>query len=439
MMNVLNKTAGAMTAAMTIFMAGSALSTANAQATDSRIQTCEAPAGQSCPAALRDQPLRFNLVSLDRVRAERGRLRGTSQGAYERLIRVANGALNNPNRSVIDKGDKLLPRGASVNDYTSLARYWWPDPKKADGLPWIRRDGEANPALNSPQFDQAAMGKMRRDFFNLSVAHYLTRDQRYADKAEEIAMVWFVNEKTRMNPHFNYGQSIPGRTEGRPSGIIDARGFATVVDGAILLKRSGQLSPELEEGLKEWFGEFSYWLMNSEIGKKESQSRGNHGAYYDAQLSHFLIFTGRCDIAKRLVEDSKRRTGEQITARGFMPVELERTRSLHYSGFSVQAFAETSLLAERFGEDLYDHEVQGAGSVRDSIHLLSSYAGRFDEWPHPMFDGDTRGHRSVWVALVHALMVDPDDQRVRRAMAKFDDRDETNDLRLLAYDELYPR
>ena len=31
------------------------------------------------------------------------------------------------------------------HDYFSIGRYFWPDPSKPDGLPWINRDGETNP------------------------------------------------------------------------------------------------------------------------------------------------------------------------------------------------------------------------------------------------------------------------------------------------------
>ena len=37
--------------------------------------------------------------------------------------------------------DFIAPNSkGSVNDYYSDASYWWPDPSKADGLPYIRRE-----------------------------------------------------------------------------------------------------------------------------------------------------------------------------------------------------------------------------------------------------------------------------------------------------------
>ena len=36
---------------------------------------------------------------------------------------------------------KPPPPSGDKHDYLSYSRYWWPDPEKNDGLPYIRRDG----------------------------------------------------------------------------------------------------------------------------------------------------------------------------------------------------------------------------------------------------------------------------------------------------------
>src|ERR1043165_5954863 len=47
--------------------------------------------------------------------------------------------------SVTTKG--VTPPSGDKHDYMSQAPYFWPDPTKKDGLPYIRRDGERNPEL----------------------------------------------------------------------------------------------------------------------------------------------------------------------------------------------------------------------------------------------------------------------------------------------------
>ena len=47
--------------------------------------------------------------------------------------------------SVMDK--QHVPPSGDKHDYMSLGPYWWPDPDKPDGLPYIRRDGEVVESL----------------------------------------------------------------------------------------------------------------------------------------------------------------------------------------------------------------------------------------------------------------------------------------------------
>src|SRR6187401_3332110 len=47
--------------------------------------------------------------------------------------------------SVINKNE-VAPSG-DKHDYLSYARYWWPDPDKGDGMPYIRHDGKTNKDL----------------------------------------------------------------------------------------------------------------------------------------------------------------------------------------------------------------------------------------------------------------------------------------------------
>ena len=65
------------------------------------------------------------------------------QTAYRHLIDEAEQALNSPCLSVMMKEQTAV--SGDKHDYLSLSRYFWPDPTKPDGLPYINRDGVANP------------------------------------------------------------------------------------------------------------------------------------------------------------------------------------------------------------------------------------------------------------------------------------------------------
>jgi hypothetical protein len=173
--------------------------------------------------------------------------------AFNQLLKEGDEALAGGVYSVTFKNQ--VPPSGSKNDYMSMGPYWWPDPEKPDGLPYIRRDGEVNPERD--KLDSAQKSKMTNAVRNLTLAWFYSEEKEYAEKAAELLRVWFLNPETLMNPHLNYGQSIPGRTEGRFIGIIDGRSFAELVDAIALLETSGALTEEekagSETGLKHIF------------------------------------------------------------------------------------------------------------------------------------------------------------------------------------------
>lgn len=389
-------------------------------------------AQDSCPASLAGVPIGFNIESLDQARDERDTFSGLTAQAMASLIERADKALTTMPPSVTDK--ERLPPSGDAHDYTSLAVYWWPDPSKPDGLPYIQKDGEFTPERNGPNYDKVRSNVMRAAVFDLSLAAYLTGDEQYARKAGEFIRVWFIDPKTKMNPNLNFAQAIPGRNEGRDIGIIDSRMFQEVIDASLLLERLDMLDDDISVGLRQWVGAYAAWLIQSPNGQSERGKKNNHGVFYDSQLAHFVIYAGRCDIARRIIKDTRSRAVSQIKPTGVMPEEARRTRSLHYHAFTAEAFLRLSLMAERLGEDLYDYELAASGSPRDAVHNLADYVGRYDEWPFERLN--EKGTRTVWLALARSLLVDPDDAEVRAALAKADDADADEDLLLIAYGDL---
>lgn len=66
--------------------------------------------------------------------------------AYQALQAEADKLLDVQPLSVMMK--EKVPASGNKHDYMSQARYYWPDPTKPDGLPYVSRDGESNPELN---------------------------------------------------------------------------------------------------------------------------------------------------------------------------------------------------------------------------------------------------------------------------------------------------
>ncbi|MDL2304145.1 alginate lyase family protein, partial [Bacteroides sp. OttesenSCG-928-D19] len=207
--------------------------------------------------------------------------------AYKSLLIQADEALNMEPLSVTMK--EKTPASGNKHDYMSQARYFWPDPTKPDGLPYIARDGESNPELK--KLDRNRLGKMAETVTTLSLAWYFSGDERYAVKAVEQIRVWFFNKDTKMNPNLNYAQVVPGRynDRGRCYGVIDAYSFVEMLDGVQLLEQSKAFTTKDSKKLKAWFGQLLNWILTSEQGQEEARQKNNHSIAHDAQVIAFAL------------------------------------------------------------------------------------------------------------------------------------------------------
>src|SRR6478736_6487884 len=102
------------------------------------------------------------------------------------LLADADKAVTGPTFSVVNK--KATPPSGDKHDYMSLSPYWWPDPSKPDGKPYIRKDGQTNP--ERLQYDQPVIEAFADAMEALSLAYYFSGDEKYAQKAAELIRVW---------------------------------------------------------------------------------------------------------------------------------------------------------------------------------------------------------------------------------------------------------
>jgi len=273
-----------------------------------------------------------------------------------------------------------IPPSGDKHDYMSVGPYWWPDSSKADGLPYIRKDGQINPERYSIK-DADFHNSMCSDVYQLGLTWYFTNDKKYADHAVKLLKVWFLNPETKMNPNLNFGQAIPGRMNGRGIGIIDTRGLAKLIDGVQLLKNSKSLSAAEYKGIQDWYKEFLNWMRTSPIGLDEADEFNNHGTWYDVQTVSMALFTGQKDLAKKILEEqTKKRIESQLKEDGSQPHELARTLSWNYSFMNLTGFFELASLGESAGVDLW-HYISPAGkSLKSAFTWMLPFAEKKKEW-----------------------------------------------------------
>jgi hypothetical protein len=299
--------------------------------------------------------------------------------AYSNLLQNAEAALQSGPFSVMDKS--MVPPSGSKHDYLSFGRYWWPDPDKPDGLPYIRRDGKTNPGNQGPDNDRVRLDDMVAGVETLGLAYYFTGEKRYAEKAAQLIRVWFLNPETRMNPNLYFAQGIPGRVAGRKTGVLDGRIFSRALDGVALISGSGALDASEQQALHEWFSEYLNWLKTNPNARAESETTNNHSTFFDVQIMHVALFVGDAEYARQVAQASiEKRILAQIKPDGSQPEELARTRTLHYSLFNLEAMFLLARLADHTGVDLWH---AGDSRIRAALDLLAPYADPAKPWPYP--------------------------------------------------------
>ncbi|VVE21565.1 alginate lyase family protein [Pandoraea anhela] len=306
--------------------------------------------------------------------------------AYRKLMADADKALSVGPMSVVDKG--LTPPSGDKHDYLSMGPYWWPDPSKPDGKPYIRRDGRINPSAKNNDTDSRRIETFSDTVGTLGFAYYFSGDKRYADHAALLLRTWFLAPATRMNPNLNYAQAVLGVNNGRGTGIIDTRHFWEVIDTIGLISPSGALSADEQSGLKRWFAEYTKWMMTSANGHDEADATNNHGTYFDEQVANQARYVGDDDLARQIANEAmKKRIEVQIAADGRQPMELERTRAFHYSVFNLQAFMRLAHHASAVGVDLWRYPNAGSPALGRAVGYLSPFVLAPASWPYKDIQG----------------------------------------------------
>ena len=275
--------------------------------------------------------------------------------ALKSLLKKADNLLTEAKLySVMDK--KQVPPSGDKHDYMSTGPYWWPDPTKPDGLPYIKKDGLRNPTYYDIT-DTQELDRVKDDSETLALAYYFTKEDKYAKFAAKLIRTWFLDAATRQNPHLNFGQAIPGLNTGRGTGIIETRELYRIADAAILIQGTPYWSDADHQELKKWFSDYLTWLVESPIGKDEAKAKNNHGTHYSVQVIDFALFADRPEIASAEIEIFKNRMESQLQPDGSQPLELSRTKSWNYVSMNLDGYFIAAQLAENSKVNLWHQQI----------------------------------------------------------------------------------
>jgi len=318
------------------------------------------------------------------------------------LVRRAKVALAEPIVRVIDK-PAPSPTG-DPHDYVSYSRYWWPDPAKPDGLPYVRHDGHHN-------MEQVGKGDIDRfEKFSetvevLAVAWARTGNEACAVRAGDWVRAWMIDPETRMNPSLDYSQVRLGHDDnhGSKSGVLDGRHLVRVVDALRLLENSKALSAEEDVAARAWLNDYYTWLTTSDLGRGEAKSPNNHGTWYVVQALTLARHLGFESDVRQLCEHGRRLIESQILPDGHQPLELARADGLSYSTFNLEAHLQVALLAMPVGIDLWNFVPKGGGGLKQAIEFVRPCNAAPETWPHNQLKKEKPGFLDPVLAMAKRL------------------------------------
>jgi hypothetical protein len=348
---------------------------------------------------------------------------------HDRILQAARTALALEPVTITKFVAKLSEGGP--NDFYSNGDYWWPDPASTNGLPYIQRDGESNP--NNFNDHRRCVAQLRDAVAALGAAYKLTGEDRYAAKAVVLLRVFFLDPRTRMNPHLKYAQAIPGRSPGRGTGIIDTLHLAEVPPAIEALERSPAFPPDLLAGLKGWFRDYAVWMTTSTNGLQEAAAGNNHAVAFYLQLAVFARFTGdEATLAQCGQRFKEVFVAKQMAPDGSFPAELKRTKPYGYSIFQLDNMAALCQVLSREDDNLWTFTLPDGRGIRKAMEFLYPYLADKSKWPRPpdvqawdgwparqpalLFAGMALGEQK-YVDLWQKLPADPANAEVRRNIA----------------------
>ncbi|KAK9768080.1 hypothetical protein K7432_001576 [Basidiobolus ranarum] len=302
--------------------------------------------------------------------------------SYRYLLTQANKAASITEiLTVVDKEE--LPPSGNPHDYLSLARYYWPDATKPDGLPYIRQDGHVNEEIRDAP-DYTRLRNMIKYVRDLGFAYYFSGNQTLATKAIDILQTWYIDTNKKMDPNLNFASLVKGQSTGRRTGLIDMSVIGDMLDVIPILETTPEWNPLIQEGLTTWFEEYLSWLHSTPFRDEEQGSLNNHGTFFDYQYLSITQFLGKMDLVMQTVQNvATRRIAAQITSEGVQTHEVSRPNSWYYSIFNLSGLFRLASTASLLGVDLWNYQSPEGGSIRLATDYLIPFALGEKSWPYP--------------------------------------------------------
>jgi Alginate lyase len=332
-------------------------------------------------------PLIENLGDWKRIKQRIAQNDPALQSARDEVLAFADESRNAPAQTVLEKwakGAKHWPVGATRQDYVSIATYWWPDPSKSDGLPYIHRDGQLSP--DTPLYDREVKDAVDERIACLCksavlFSEWANEDLRHVARHLD---AFYTDPKSGMTPHARFAQFTPGLDNGRLVGLIDfSIRLPVICDRLKLVESMGLSLPnQSSEKFFEWCRAFLNWCLSDDVRPWHDKMYNNIGVYYDRMVCAIAMHLGDHESARvRLEAAFDRRFEPQIEPDGSQPHEMKRTRSFDYTVMNAAGLLALARLARHFGIDLISRRGSRGQSLEAAIDFAYQAASSDRPWP----------------------------------------------------------
>lgn len=233
--------------------------------------------------------------------------------------------------------------------------------RAVDGRKPDCRDGHINPQADRHDYQQAIA--ISKAMTQLGLAYRLTKDARFARKATELIHHWALAPTTRMVPRFTPG-----------SWIELSLTMPGIIYGADLIYDYPGWDYHQKQQFQVWVSRFGQSAMSWSRHNNFENWRVNLIATIGAYLRDEKLLAYAFGHYRWLI-------GEQINHKGQLVHELQRSKSLFYSLFALNAMTQTAEIARHFGVDLYDYQLEDGRGLKLALDYHAPIVRGSKGWP----------------------------------------------------------
>jgi hypothetical protein len=134
-------------------------------------------------------------------------------------------------------------------------------------------------------------------------------------------------------------------------------------------------------GIKNWFAQYTNWLMTSKPGIQEKTVKNNHSTCWAMQVASFAKLCNN----QAIMDSVKARfktvlLPNQMAADGSFPLEMERTKPYGYSIFNLDAMAMLCQILSTPQDNLWNFETADGKSIKKGISFLYPFVADKSKW-----------------------------------------------------------